>query len=138
MCFVVWKHMWKYILVKKYVKIRVMLFKNWKHVFKLAYQMGLKFQNVDPKQLGINQWNLCLSIIYRWAPLESSLLFPLIYFHQFYTTMVGKITQTPKKEKLTQLNQLYLHIVPRTILSAPTKRNCIKHSVSNQSINLVQ
>ena len=60
--------------------------------------MGLKFQNVDPKQLGINQGNLCLSIIYRWAPLESSLLFPLIYFHQFYTTMVGKITQTPKKK----------------------------------------
>ena len=33
MCFVIWKHVWKYVWVKKYVKIRVMLFKNWKHVY---------------------------------------------------------------------------------------------------------
>ena len=28
------KNVWKYTLIKKYVKIRVILFKNWKHMFK--------------------------------------------------------------------------------------------------------
>ena len=40
MCFVIWKYMCKYVWVKKYVKIYVILFKNWKHVFELQYQTG--------------------------------------------------------------------------------------------------
>ena len=34
----IWKHVWKYMWVKKCVKIHVILFKNWKHVFKWVYQ----------------------------------------------------------------------------------------------------
>ena len=33
---------WKYVWVKKCVKKRVMLFKNWKHVFEFTYQTGPK------------------------------------------------------------------------------------------------
>ena len=38
MCFVVWKYVWKYVWVKKYMKMHVMLFKNWKCVFEWVYQ----------------------------------------------------------------------------------------------------
>ena len=34
---------WKYMWVKTYMKIRAMLFNNWKHVFKYIYQTGLEF-----------------------------------------------------------------------------------------------
>ena len=37
---------WKYMWVKKYVKIRVILFKDWKHVFKLAYQTEPKISEL--------------------------------------------------------------------------------------------
>ena len=37
-CFVVWKYVWKYVWMKKCMKIRVMLFKNWKCVFEWVYQ----------------------------------------------------------------------------------------------------
>ena len=40
MYFVVWKHVW----VRKCVKIYVMLFENWKHVFKIMYQTIPLFQ----------------------------------------------------------------------------------------------
>ena len=33
MCFVVWKYVWKYVWVKKYIKIRIMLFKNKRFFF---------------------------------------------------------------------------------------------------------
>ena len=38
MCFFIWKYVWKYIWVKKCVKIRIILFKNWKYVFEWVYQ----------------------------------------------------------------------------------------------------
>ena len=41
MCFVVWKYVWKYV----WVKTCVILFKNWKHVFELPYQIGPKYFN---------------------------------------------------------------------------------------------
>ena len=37
---------WKYMWVKECVKIRLILFKNWKHVFKMVYQTGLKLFNI--------------------------------------------------------------------------------------------
>ena len=40
---VVWKHVWKYVWVKKCVKIRVMLFKNWKLLFENMYQTLPKY-----------------------------------------------------------------------------------------------
>ena len=40
---VVWKHLWKYVWVKKYVKIREMLFKNWKWLFENTNQTPPKF-----------------------------------------------------------------------------------------------
>ena len=43
MCFVIWKHVWKYVWVKKCMKIRVILFKNWKCVFEWVYQTPPKF-----------------------------------------------------------------------------------------------
>ena len=33
--------------MKKYMKIHVILFKNWKHVFKYMYQMGQRFSSSD-------------------------------------------------------------------------------------------
>ena len=38
MCFDVWKYVSKYVWVEKCVEISVMLFKNWKQVFKQVYQ----------------------------------------------------------------------------------------------------
>ena len=38
---------WKYVWVKKFVKICVMLFKNWKHVFKLMYQRDLEYRVLE-------------------------------------------------------------------------------------------
>ena len=39
---------WKYMCVKKCVEMRVMLFKNWKHVFKILYQTAPKFSKLLP------------------------------------------------------------------------------------------
>ena len=41
----------KYVWVKKCMKIRVMLFKNWKRMFEMVYQIGpiyLSFPNLNP------------------------------------------------------------------------------------------
>ena len=38
---------WKYVWVKKYMEMRVILFKNWKHVFKMMYQTA----PLSPKHL---------------------------------------------------------------------------------------
>ena len=36
--------------MKKYVKMRVMLFKNWKHVFKMLYQTDFKYFSTHEKR----------------------------------------------------------------------------------------
>ena len=40
---VIWKHLWKYMWVKKCIKIRAMLFKNWKLLFENTNQTLITF-----------------------------------------------------------------------------------------------
>ena len=42
-----WKSVWKYVWIKKCVEMSVMLFKNWKHVFKHVYQTTPKYHGLQ-------------------------------------------------------------------------------------------
>ena len=82
---------WKYMWVKKCVKIHVMLFKNWKHIFKFMYQTGPKFccQMLSLLSLGYCQfvivyWHLFVTNRYVFFSRVDLLEHPHQLVHKFF------------------------------------------------------
>ena len=79
----------KYVYIKKWIKICIMLFKNWKWMFKISYQIGFNFFKTYTCMQGLNLKSLTSLI--NWNALI--LLFLLLYIDKKKNLFYNKINK---------------------------------------------
>ena len=94
---VIWKHVLKYMWVKEYVKIPIMLFKNWKLFFEIIYQ-------TPPYIL---ESCLCLTRIYVYQKKKKK----LIYYGWKCEEQIGSRVFYPFSRLATSLSYLVLALL---------------------------